>query len=227
MDTAEILIPLWISFKLSLVTTLILLILGSCLAYFMVYRRVPARSLVEAFVNLPMVLPPTVLGFYLLVLMGPKGSMGRAWDSVFGSSLLFSFTGIVIASVIYSLPFAVQPLKAAFAKIDRRILENAYVLGLSPLKTFFRVIIPNSRAGFTAAGILVFLHTMGEFGVILMVGGSMPGETKVASIAIYEAVESLRYRDAWILSLILAGLSFIFLIITNNLNKGADDGLTG
>ncbi len=227
MDIADILLPLWLSFKLSFVTTVVLLAVGSFVAYGLVYRRVPARPVVESLVNLPMVLPPTVLGFYLLVLMGPKGSLGRAWVSAFDTGLLFTFTGIVLASVVYSLPFAVQPLKTAFSKIDRKILENAYVLGLSPLKTFFRVIIPNSAAGFAAAAILVFLHTMGEFGVILMVGGSIPGETRVASIAIYEAVESLRYGDAWVLSLILAALSFTFLIITNTLTREADHGIEG
>ena len=172
-------------------------------------------------------LPPTVLGFYLLIVMGPKGAFGRAWDGLFDSTLLFTFTGIVIASVFYSLPFAVYPMKAAFSKIDKRILENAHVLGLTPMKAFFRVIVPNSVSGFAAAAILVFLHTMGEFGVILMVGGSVPGETKVASIAIYEAVESLRYRDAWILSLVLALVSFTFLLVINVLSRGEHDALNG
>ncbi|HON39688.1 MAG: molybdate ABC transporter permease subunit [Desulfomonilia bacterium] len=227
MDTGSILGPLWISFKLAAATTVVLLAAGSFLAYLLVYRKVPARAVVESLISLPIVLPPTVLGFYLLILMGPKGTFGRAWEGLFQSSLLFTFAGIVIASVISSLPFAVQPLKAAFAKIDRRILENAHVLGLSSLATFFRVVVPNSAAGFAAASILVFLHTMGEFGVILMVGGSIPGETKVASIAIFEAVESLRYRDAWVLSLVLALVSFSFLLVINALNKGEYDGIKG
>ena len=227
MGTGSILDPLWISFKLAAATTVVLLAAGAFLAYLLVYRKVPARPVVESLISLPIVLPPTVLGFYLLILMGPKGAFGRAWEGLFGSSLLFTFTGIVIASVFHSLPFAVQPLKAAFAKIDRRILENAHVLGLSPFKAFFRVVVPNSVAGFAAAAILVFLHTMGEFGVILMVGGRVPGKTKVASIAIFEAVESLRYRDAWILSLVLALASFSFLLVVNALNKGEYDGLKG
>ncbi len=227
MDTGSILFPLWISFKLAFATTVVLLVIGSFLAYLLVYRKVPGRAMVEALISLPIVLPPTVLGFYLLIAMGPKGPLGRAWENLFGSALLFTFTGIVIASIFYSLPFAVQPLKAAFSKIDRKVLENAYVLGLSPTKAFFRVIIPNSTAGFAAAAILVFLHTMGEFGVILMVGGSIPGETRVASIAVYEAVESLRYRDAWIMSGVLALLSFTFLVITNTLSRGTYDGFNG
>lgn len=227
MDTGSILVPLWISFKLAAATTVMLLALGAFLAYLLAYRKVPARPVVESLINLPIALPPTVLGFYLLILMGPKGAFGKAWEGLFNSTLLFTFTGIVIASVFYSLPFAVQPLKAAFLKIDRRILENAYVLGLSPVKAFFRVIVPNSAVGFAAAAILVFLHTMGELGVILMVGGSVPGETRVASIAIYEAVESLRYRDAWVLSVVLALVSFSFLLVVNALNRGEGNGING
>ncbi len=227
MDTGSILGPLWISFKLATATTVVLLAAGAFLAYLLVYRKVPARPVVESLISVPIVLPPTVLGFYLLILMGPKGALGKACEGLFESSLLFTFTGIVIASVFYSLPFAVQPLKTAFSKIDRRIIENAHVLGLSPFKAFFRVVVPNSAACFAAAAILVFLHTLGEFGVILMVDGSIPGETRVASIAIFEAVESLRYRDAWILSLILAMVSFSFLLAVNALNKGEHDGLKG
>jgi len=227
MATSSILLPLWLSFKLSVVTTGVLLVVGALLAHLLVYRSVPARSVVESLITLPMVLPPTVLGFYLLVVMGPKGTLGAAWQGLTGSSLLFTFTGIVIASIVYSLPFAVQPLKAAFARIDRRLLENAAVLGLSPMAIFFRVVVPKSLAGFTAASILVFLHTMGEFGTILMVGGSVPGETRVASIAIFEAVEALRYRDAWILSLVLALTSFVFLIVVNRITGKDANAVAG
>jgi len=227
MATSSILLPLWLSFKLSVVTTGVLLVVGALLAHLLVYRSVPARSVVESLITLPMVLPPTVLGFYLLVVMGPKGTLGAAWQGFTGSSLLFTFTGIVIASIVYSLPFAVQPLKAAFARIDRRLLENAAVLGLSPMAIFFRVVVPNSLAGFTAASILVFLHTMGEFGTILMVGGSVPGETRVASIAIFEAVEALRYRDAWIMSLVLALTSFVFLIVVNRITGKDANAVAG
>jgi molybdate transport system permease protein len=136
-----------------------------------------------------------------------------------GGSLLFTFLGIAAASAVCSLPFALQPMKAAFQKIDRRLLENAYVLGLSRTETFFRVIIPNSLSGIAAAAILVFLHSMGAFGIILMVGGSVPGETKVAAIAIYEAVESMNYREAGLMSLCLVPVSYIFLLIVNKLNR--------
>ena len=151
--------------------------------------------------------------------MSPKSSIGHIWESLFGFPLLFTFTGIVIASLIYSLPFAVAPMKAAFARIDLRLVENAQVLGLSPIAVFFRVILPNSLAGIAASAILVFLHTIGEFGVILMVGGSIPGKTKVASIAIYEAVEALRYQDAWLMSLMLVPVCFVFLLIVNRCRK--------
>jgi molybdate transport system permease protein len=141
------------------------------------------------------------------------------WENMFGGSLLFTFIGITIATVIYSLPFAVQPIKAAFEKLDKRLRENAYVLGLSPIATFFRVIIPNSINGIAAAAILVFLHSLGAFGVILMVGGSIPGETRVASIAIYEAVESLQYRKAFLLSLAFLPISYFFLLLVKRLTR--------
>ena len=212
------LIPLLLSLKLAAVCTTVLTIIAAPLSYVLVYQRMPGKTFLDALINLPIVLPPTVLGFYLLVIMSPKGAIGHAWETVFGFPLLFTFTGIVIASLIYSLPFAVAPMKAAFAKIDRRLVENSYVLGLTPAATFFRVILPNSVAGIAASAILVFLHTIGEFGVILMVGGSIPGKTKVASIAIYEAVEALRYRDAWLMSITLVPVSYLFLLLVNRLN---------
>ncbi|HNY66006.1 MAG TPA: molybdate ABC transporter permease subunit [Deltaproteobacteria bacterium] len=208
---------LLLSLKLAFATTAVLVVAGAPLAYALVFHRVPGKSFFEALINLPIVLPPTVLGFYLLVAMGPRGGVGRAWEGIFGSPLLFTFTGIVVASIIYSLPFAVAPMKTAFLRIDPRLVENAQVLGLNPVEIFMRVIIPNSLAGIAASAILVFLHSIGEFGVILMVGGSIPGETKVASIAIFEAVEALRYRDAWIMSLTLVPVSYLFLLLVNRL----------
>ncbi len=151
--------------------------------------------------------------------MSPKGFIGRAWEALTGGSLLFTFLGITIASIVYSIPFAVQPMKAAFSKIDRRLLENAYVLGLSKRAAFFRVIIPNSLAGIAAAAVLVFLHSIGAFGVLLMVGGSIPGETKVASIAIYEAVETMNYRAAGLIALSFIPISYAFLLLINKLNE--------
>jgi molybdate transport system permease protein len=152
--------------------------------------------------------------------MGPKGTLGKIWEALTGGSLLFTFTGIAAASILYSLPFAIQPMKAAFQKIDRRLLESAYVLGLSHRATFLRVVIPNSINGIAAAAILVFLHTMGAFGVLLMVGGSLAGETRVASIAIYEAVETLNYDKAAWMSLVFIPISYTFLLIVNRLNRG-------
>jgi len=211
--------PLYVSLKLSIATTAILTVLAAPLAYGLAFLKFPGKSFIEALINLPMALPPTVMGFYLLVIMGPKGVVGRLWESMTGGSLLFTFLGIAAASAVCSLPFALQPMKAAFQKIDRRLLENAYVLGLSRTETFFRVIIPNSLSGIAAAAILVFLHSMGAFGIILMVGGSVPGETKVAAIAIYEAVESMNYREAGLMSLCLVPVSYIFLLIVNKLNR--------
>ena len=210
----------YVTLKLAVVTTAVLVILAAPLASLLVYRHFPGKSLVEALINLPLALPPTVLGFYMIILMGPKGSIGKMWAALTGGPLLFTFTGIAAASILYSLPFAIQPMKAAFEKIDRRLLESAYVLGLSRRATFLRVIIPNSIGGIAAAAILVFLHTMGAFGVLLMVGGSLPGETRVASIAIYEAVETLDYDKAVWMSLVFIPISYAFLLIVNRLNRG-------
>jgi molybdate transport system permease protein len=214
---------LYITLKLALVSTIILMVLAAPLAYMLAYVSIPGKSFLEALIYLPTALPPTVIGFYLIVIMGPKGMMGRAWENISGGSLLFTFTGIVIASIIYSIPFAVQPMKAAFQKLDRRLIENAYVLGLSKKSTFFRVILPNSISGIVAAAVLVFLHTIGAFGVLMMVGGSIPGETRVASIAIYEAVESLDYHKAGIICLSFIPISYAFLLLANKLNRGSSD----
>ncbi len=195
---------------------------ASPVAYLLAYYRFTGKSFVEALLYLPMALPPTVIGFYLIILMGPKGFIGKAWGLFTGDYLLFTFIGITIASIIYSLPFAVQPMKAAFAKIDRRLLEAAYVLGLSKRVTFFRVIIPNSLNGIAAAAILVFLHSLGAFGVLLMVGGSIPGKTKVASIAIYEAVEMMNYQAAGMMAVSFIPFSYAFLLLINKFNKGIE-----
>lgn len=211
--------PLFLSAKLALLTTVILVIFAAPVSYLFVYVRFPGKSLCEALLNLPLVLPPTVLGFYLLYAMNPNGPVGRIWEWLTGGHLVFSFPGIVLASLIYSLPFAYQPLKAAFTKIDKRLIESAYVLGLSPISAFFRVVIPNSVNGFAASAILIFVHTLGEFGVILMVGGSIPGRTKVASIAIYEAVEALRYREAVMMSLVLLPVCYAVLILLDRLTE--------
>lgn len=212
-------LPLYLSGKLALLTTVILVTFAAPLAYLLAFSRFRGKSLCDALINLPLVLPPTVLGFYLLVVMGPRGFLGRLWGWVTSSTLVFSFAGILVASLVYSLPFAVQPMKAAFAKIDKRLIESANVLGLSTVPTFFRVVLPNAVSGIAASAILVFVHTLGEFGVILMIGGSIPGQTRVASIAIYEAVEALRYWEAGKISLVLVPVCYAVLIMVNLLSE--------
>ncbi|MDD4240015.1 MAG: molybdate ABC transporter permease subunit [Smithellaceae bacterium] len=212
---------LYVTLKLAVVTTIILVVLAAPVAYLLAFARFPGKSFVEALIYLPMALPPTVIGFYLIILMGPRGWVGGIWQAVTGGSLLFTFLGITVASIIYSLPFAIQPMKAAFSKIDRRLLENAYILGLSRRAAFLRVVLPNSVSGIAAAAVLVFLHSIGAFGVLLMVGGSIPGETKVASIAIYEAVEMMNYTAAGMIALSFLPISYVFLLLINKLNEGA------
>ena len=179
------LIALYVSLKLSLVTTVVLTVIASPVAYVLSFVKFPGKSFVEALINMPMAVPPTVMGFYLVLLMGPKGLVGRMWENFTGGSLLFTFLGITIAAAVCSLPFALQPMKASFQKIDRRLIENAYVLGLSRTETFFRVIIPNSLSGIAAAAILVFLHSMGAFGVLLMVGGAVCPEKQKLLLSLF------------------------------------------
>ena len=210
---------LFLSLKLALVTTTILMLLTAPLACLLAYNRLPGKAFIEAFINLPLAMPPTVVGFYLLLLMGPEGSLGRIWTGITGSPLLFTFAGIVIASIIYSIPFALQPMRAAFEKVDPRLIDSARVLGLSAPAVFARVILPNSMNGIAASSILVFLHALGAFGVILMVGGSVPGETRVASIAIYEAVETLQYGSAARMSFALLPICYVFLLIVHRLTR--------
>ena len=214
-------LALYVTLKLALVTTIFLMVIAAPVAYLLAYYRFAGKSLLEALIYLPMALPPTVIGFYLIIMMGPKGFIGKTWGMLTGDSLLFTFFGITIASIIYSIPFAVQPMKAAFSKIDRRLLESAYVLGLSKRAAFFRVIIPNSISGIAAAAVLVFLHSIGAFGVLLMVGGSIPGKTKVASIAIYEAVEMMNYQVAGMIALSFIPISYVFLLLINKLNESS------
>jgi len=203
--------PLLLSLQLSAWTTLILMIGGLPIAAWLAFSRSRFKPLIEAIVALPLVLPPTVLGFYLLLAMGPNGWLGRLWGVLFHQRLPFTFVGLVIASVFYSLPFAVQPLQAAFQGIDRRLLEASYTLGASRLRTFWRIVMPGCMPGLVAAGVLSFAHTVGEFGVVLMVGGNIPGETKTVSIAIYDMVESLEYTQAGRLAMLLLVLSYLML----------------
>ncbi len=204
--------PLALSAALAGTTTAVLLLLGTPLAWWLARSTTRARPLVEALVALPLVLPPTVMGFYLLVLLGPAGAVGRHWVELTGDALTFSFTGLVIASCVYSLPFVVQPLKNAFEAVGAGYLEAARTLGATPRDAFFSVAAPMARRGFLTAAVMGFAHTLGAFGVVLMVGGNVPGRTRVVSIAIYDHVETLDYAGAHRLSAIL--LLFAFLALT-------------
>ncbi|MDC1295651.1 molybdate ABC transporter permease subunit, partial [Myxococcota bacterium] len=176
--------PIWLTIKLASLTTAILFVVGTPLAWWLASTKSRLRPFVEAVTALPLVLPPTVLGFYLLLVMSPRSPLGAFWVKVSGETLTFSFTGLVFASILYSLPFMVQPLTSAFEAVGRGPIEAAASLGASPVDAFFRVVAPLSARGFITAGVLTFAHTLGEFGVVLMVGGNIPGETRVLSIAI-------------------------------------------
>jgi len=217
--TADIFGPVWLSVQLAMVTVIVLLLIGTPLAWWLAWTRSRARPLVEALVALPLVLPPTVLGFYLLVLLGPAGAIGRFWVELTGTTLTFSFSGLVVASVIYSFPFIVQPLQTAFEGVGVAPLEAAATLGAGKLQTFFRVASPLALRGYVTAIVLGFAHTLGEFGVVLMVGGNIPGETKVISIAVYEHVETLAYDQANILSAGLLVFSFAVLLGVYVINR--------
>jgi molybdate transport system permease protein len=208
-----------ITLKLALVSTLILLLLGTPLAWWLARTRWRFKFIPEAIVALPLVLPPTVLGFYLLLALGPHGPLGGLLESLGGRPLAFTFTGLVIGSIIYSMPFVVQPLQDAFSAIGRRPMEVAATLRASPLDRFFTVAVPLARPGFFTAAVLGFAHTIGEFGVVLMIGGNIPGETRVASIAIYDHVEGLEYAHAHWLSGALLLISFLLLIVVYGVNR--------
>ena len=210
---------LWLSVKLAAITTLILLVVGTAIAWWLANTRSRAKPVIQSLVALPIVLPPTVMGFYLLILLGPYGAIGGWWVELTGSALTFSFTGLVIASCFYSLPFAVQPLQGAFESMGRKELEAARTLGASPSDAFFSIVVPLSASGFLTAVVLSFAHTLGEFGVVLMVGGNIPGETRLISIAIYDHVESLNYAAAHALSLTLLGFAFLILLTMFLLNR--------
>src|SRR5262245_22929965 len=192
--------PVWLSLRLASVTVIALLAIATPLAWWLAFTRRRARTIVEAVVALPLVLPPTVLGFYLLILLGPAGPIGALWVEITDSTLTFSFAGLVIASVIYSFPFAVQPLQQAFEAVGRGPLEAAATLGAGPFDAFARVASPLALRGYVSALVLSFAHTIGEFGVVLMVGGNIPGSTRVISIAVYEHVETLDYAQAHVLA---------------------------
>lgn len=211
--------PLWLTLALALVTTLILLLIGTPFAWWLSRTKSPIKPWLEALTALPLVLPPTVIGFYLLIALNPTAPIGAFWVSLTGDTLTFSFAGLVVASIFYSLPFMVQPLQSAFEAVGRAPMEAAASLRAKPLDAFFSVAVPMSARGFLTACVLTFTHTIGEFGVVLMVGGSIPGRTKMISIAIYEHVETLRYAEAHILSAGLLAFSFLVLLFVYAANK--------
>ena len=210
---------IWLSVKLASATTVILLILGLPLAYWLTFSPRRWKFLVEAVVALPLVLPPTVLGFYILVAISPQSPAGRLYAAVTGGMLPFSFQGLLLASVLYSLPFAVQPFASGFAAVDRRLIEASWCLGVSRAATFFRVIVPLAIPSIVTGMILSFAHTLGEFGVVLMVGGNLAGVTRTVSISIYDDVQALNYAAAMHTSLLLLGVSFLVLAATYGLRR--------
>src|ERR1700739_2612567 len=202
---------LWLTLQLAVTVSVILFVLGLPLAYWIAFSGWRGKFLVEAVLALPIVLPPTVLGFYVLVALGPRSPLGRWWISLTGHTLAFTFSGLVIGSILYSLPFAVQPFAASFTSVDRKLLAASATLGASPLRTFFRVVIPLSAPGLLTGMVLTFAHTMGEFGVVLMVGGNIPGVTRTVSIDIYDQVQASNYTSANATALLL--LIFCFAVV--------------
>ena len=210
---------LYLSLKLASVVCVALLLIGVPLAYWLTFSRWRWKFLLESIVALPLVLPPTVLGFYVLVAIGARSPIGHAWTSWFGHGLAFSFEGLVIASILYSLPFAVQPLAAAFSQVDPALIEASSILGASRARTFARVILPLSINGVLTGAILSFAHTIGEFGVVVMVGGNLPGVTRTVSIAIYDEVQAFDYATANATALLLVAFSFVVLAAVYGLNR--------
>ena len=202
--------PVLLSLQLAAVTTLILFLLALPLAWWLSQTRSPVKPLVEALTALPLVLPPTVIGFYLLIALNPDAPIGGFWVSMTGDTLTFSFAGLVVGSILYSLPFMVQPMQSAFEAVGRGPLEAAAMLRASPVDTFFNIVLPQSVRGLVTGGVLTFAHTIGEFGVVLMIGGNIPDRTRVVSIAVFEHVENQRYEEAHLLA---AGL-VVFALVT-------------
>ena len=203
---------LYLTLKLATVTTAVLLVLSLPLAYWLVFSRARWKPLIEAAVSLPLVLPPTVLGFYLLVLLGPRTIVGRSMVAALGHPLAFSFGGLVVGSVLYSFPFAVQPLSAGFAAVDASMLDAAKLLGASPLRVLLTVLLPLSTRSLLSAAVLAFTHTVGEFGVVLMIGGDIPGSTRTLSIAIFDQVQDFNYAQANHTAFLLLAFSFVALL---------------
>jgi molybdate transport system permease protein len=209
----------WLTAQLAAIVSLLLMAIGIPIAYWMTYSRWRWKFLMEAVVALPIVLPPTVLGFYVLMALGSRSPLGRWWESLTGHTLAFAFEGLVIGSVIYSLPFAVQPFAAAFSGVDSRLLRASASLGQSPVQTFRRVVLPLSKAGLVTGFALSFAHTLGEFGVVLMVGGNIPGVTRTISIDIFDRVQAAEYSAANTTALVLLIVSFFVLSIVYGVNR--------
>lgn len=212
--------PLILTFELALITTLLLLVISIPLAYWLSHSKSKIKPIIETLVSMPLVLPPTVLGFYLLVAFSPNNAFGSWLEDWFGIQLIFSFEGLVVASIIYSLPFMVHPIQSGLSNLPSSITEASYVLGKSKRRTLFKVLLPNIKPSLLTGIVLAFAHTIGEFGVVLMIGGNMPGKTKVASIAIYDEVEALNYSAANSYSLTLFAITFAILLVVYLVNGG-------
>jgi molybdate transport system permease protein len=213
---------LWLTLKLAISTTAILVVIGLPFAYWLAYTQIRIKPLIEALVSMPMVLPPTVIGYYMLVVFSPRNGFGEWLNRVFNVRLAFSFEGILIASVIFSLPFMIQPLHNGLRSLPQNFRDAAYTLGKSKMTTFFRVLLPNIKPSVITAVALTFAHTIGEFGIVLMVGGNMPGKTRVASIAIYDEVQALNFEAANRYALILFLVSLVLLTTIYSVNKKYD-----
>lgn len=209
----------WLTIRLAVLVAAVLLVIGLPLAYWIAYSRWRWKFLAETVISLPLVLPPTVLGFYVLMALGSRSPLGRWWQELTGHTLAFTFSGLVIGSIVYSLPFAVQPFAASFTSVDRKLIAASLTLGASELRTFFRVILPLSVPGLVTGVALSFAHTMGEFGVVLMVGGNIPGVTRTVSIGIYDQVQAFNYAAANRMALALLAISFVVLSLMYALNR--------
>lgn len=211
--------PLWLTFKLATITSVILLVLALPLAYWLAFGKFKGRGIIESLIGMPLVLPPSVIGFYLLLAFSPSYWFGAWIESVFGLRLVFSFPGLVIASVLYSLPFMVYPIRAGLQSLPASLREASYTLGKNEWETFFKVLLPNCKPAILTAFVITFAHTVGEFGVVLMIGGNIPGVTKVASVAIYNEVEALNYGAANDYAMVLFAITFVILLLVYSVNN--------
>jgi molybdate transport system permease protein len=212
--------PLILTFKLAFITTVLLLLISIPIAYWLAYSKSKLKPIAETLVSMPLVLPPTVIGFYLLIAFSPSNSFGNWLNETIGLKLVFSFEGLIIASIIYSLPFMVHPIQSGFSNLSKSLIEMSSILGKSKTTTLFKILLPNIKPSLLTGVVLAFAHTIGEFGVVLMIGGNIPGKTKVASIAIYDEVEALNYSEANTYSLILFALTFCILLAVYLINGG-------